>query len=175
MQMYPLPHIGNSCISIHLHCCSFYGAPLWYFKSDGIEAICVAWCKALRTKYKVHPATHCDVITALSGHVPLLSNLKVRFDKFFKKYREHKNKIVKAAATAALVNPMSCAGSNYREVMNACYDKKIIYNEWNSKCDEMKDCVNVSKEMIDIRDGFKQCYILSSDDIGFIIEDICIN
>ncbi len=39
----------------------------------------------------------------------------------------------------------------------------------------MKDCVNVLKEMIDIRDGFKQCYILSSDHIDFIIEDICIN
>ncbi len=70
---------------------------------------------------------------------------------------------------------MSCAGRNYREVLNACYDKKIIYNEWNSKCDEIKDCVNVLKEMIDIREGFKQCYILFSDDIDFIIEDICIN
>ncbi len=39
----------------------------------------------------------------------------------------------------------------------------------------MLDCVNVLKVMIDIRDGFKQCYILSSDDIDFIIEDICIN
>ncbi len=29
----------------------------------------------------------------------------------------------------------------------------------------MKDCVNVLKEMIDIRDVFKQSYILSSDDI----------
>ncbi len=23
------------------YCYSFYGAPLWYFKSDGVEAICV--------------------------------------------------------------------------------------------------------------------------------------
>ncbi len=52
---------------------------------------------------------------------------------------------------------------------------KRLYNEWNSKCDKMKDCVNVLKEMIDIRDGFKQCYILSSNNINFIIEDICIN
>ncbi len=107
--------------------------------------------------------------------VPLLSNLKARFGKFFKKCREHKNKIDKAGATAALVNPMSCAGRNYREVFNACYDKTIIYNEWNSKCDEMKDCVNVLKDMIYVRDGFKQCYMLSSDDIDFVIEDICIN
>ncbi len=38
---------------------------------------------------------------------------------------EHKNKIVKAAGTTTLVNLMSCAGRNYREVLNACYDKKI--------------------------------------------------
>ncbi len=76
---------------------------------------------------------------------------------------------------SALVNHISYASRNYREVLNACYDKTIIYNEWNSKCDEMKDCVNILKEMIDIRDGFKQCYILSNDDRDFIIEDICIN
>ncbi len=63
------------------YCCSFYGAPLWYLKSDGVEAICVAWRKALRTIYKVHPATHCDIITSLSGQVRLLSYLKARFGK----------------------------------------------------------------------------------------------
>ncbi len=98
---------------------------MWCLKSDGVEAVCVAWRKDLRTIYKVHPATHCDIITALSGQVPLLSNLKVRFGKFFKKCREHKNKIVKAVATAAFVNPMSCAGRNFREVLNACYDKTL--------------------------------------------------
>ncbi len=54
------------------------------------------------------------------------------------KSRDHKNKIVKAAVTVALINPMSCAGRTFREVLNACYDKMIIYNEWNLKCDEMK-------------------------------------
>ncbi len=117
----------------------------------------------------MHPATYCDIITALSEQVPLLSNLKVRFGKFFKKCIEHKNR------NAALVNPMSCAGRNFSEVLNACYDKTIIYNKWNFTCDEMKHCVNILKEMIDIRDGFKKCYILSSDNINFIIEDICIS
>ncbi len=104
--------------------------------------------------------------------MPLLSILKVRFGKFVKRCREHKEKIVKAAATAALVNPMSHAGRNFREVLNACYDKNIIYYDWNSKYNEIKDCVNILKEMIDIRDGF--IHILSSNDIDFIIKDICI-
>ncbi len=164
-------------------------------QSDGVEAICVAWSKALRTICKVHPATHCDIITALSGQVPLLSNLKVRFGQFFKKCREHKHKIVNPMScagrncksyvmcrlrkcfeemidikdgfkqcyivkAAALVNPVSCAGRNFREVLNSCYDKKIIYNEWNSKCDEIKDCVNILKEMIDMKDRFKQLYFI---------------
>ncbi len=77
--------------------------------------------------YKVHPATHCDIITALSRQVPLLSNLKVRLGNFLKMCRDHKNKSVKAAASAALVNPMSCADRNFKEVLNACYDKTIIY------------------------------------------------
>ena len=67
------------------------------------------------------------------------------------------------------------AGRHVRDILNACYDKNIIYNEWHLKCDEMKDCVSVLKEMIDIRDGHKQFYILCSDDVDFIIEDICIN
>ncbi len=25
------------------YCCSFYEAPLWYLKSDGVEVTCVAW------------------------------------------------------------------------------------------------------------------------------------
>ncbi len=83
----------------------------------------------------MHPATHCDIISDLSGHV---SNVKVRFRKYFKKCREHKNKIVKAAATATLVNIMSCAARDFRKALNACYDKHIIYIEWNSNCDEMK-------------------------------------
>ncbi len=73
----------------------------------------------------MHPATHCDIITVLSGQLLLLSNLKARFGNFFKKCRKHKNKIVKAAATAALVNLMSCEGSNYREVFNAYYDLRL--------------------------------------------------
>ncbi len=36
------------------------------------------------------------------------------------------------------------------------------------------DCVNVLKDIIDIRYGFKWCYIWSCDDIDFTIEDICV-
>ncbi len=115
------------------YCCSFYGAPLWYFKSDGVEAACVAWQRPANYIYKVHPATHSDIITALSGQMPLLSNLKVCLCKFFTKCRDHNNKIVQAAVIVTLVNPMACTGRYFRKVLNTCYDNTIMYNEWNSK------------------------------------------
>ncbi len=54
----------------------------------------------------MHRATHCDIITALAGHMPLLSNLKVRLCKFVKMCREHKYEIVKAVASVWLENVM---------------------------------------------------------------------
>ncbi len=48
--------------------------------------------------------------------------------------------------------------------------KKIAENEWNVKCDEMKDFVSILKDIIDIRDRFKQCSILSSDNIEYMID-----
>ncbi len=68
------------------HCCSFYWAPLWYLKSDGIDDICVAWWKALWTIYDI---------------------------------------IVKAAATPALVNPMSCAGRNLEKYWMHTMTKRL--------------------------------------------------
>ncbi len=55
-------------------------------------------------------------------------HLKARYGKFFKKCREHKTKIVKASSSTALVNPMSCAGRNYREVLNAMTKRLYIMN-----------------------------------------------
>ncbi len=57
--------------------------------------------------------------------MPLLSNLKARIGKFFKRCREHKNNIVKDAAAVAIVNPMSRADRNYREVLMHTMTKRL--------------------------------------------------
>ncbi len=77
-----------SCASISAelfrqYCCSYYGSPLWPLQSDGVESLCVAWIKALRIIWRVHPQTHSYVIAALSGQKPLILNLRARFVKIF--------------------------------------------------------------------------------------------
>ncbi len=49
----------------------------------------------------------------------------------------------------------------------------IIYNEWNLKYEEMKDCVSILKVIIDTRDGFKQCSMLSINEIYVTVKDTC--
>ncbi len=91
--------------------CSYYGSPLWPLQIDGVESLCVAWRKAQRIIWRVHPQTHCDVIAALSGQKPLILSLRARFVNFFNKCLEHDNNVVKFVAFICKSNPMSCAGT----------------------------------------------------------------
>ncbi len=54
-----------------------------------------------------------------------------------------------------------------------CY---MIMNNWcNSISGELRRNVSILHDMIDIRDGVKECDSLCIDDVLFIIDDICIN
>ncbi len=77
-------------------------------------------------------------------------------------------------------NPMSVCGRNWREFV--CVSGVVtesvneVYKEWYGSVDitEM-DTVSVLNDMIDIRDGWGSCSILSTEDVNFIINDICTN
>ncbi len=101
------------------YCCNYQGSPLWPWQSDEVESLCVAWRKALRIICRVHPQTHCDVIAALSGQKPLILSLRARFVNIVKKCLENDNNVVKFVAFIYKFNPLSCAGNNYRMLLNA--------------------------------------------------------
>ncbi len=46
---------------------------------------------------------------------------------------------------------------------------------WKMKYTELIDNVYVLNEMIDVRDGFKECVVFSMEKVEAIIEDICLN
>ncbi len=61
----------------------------------------------------------------------------------------------------------------YVDDLNVCYN--MIMNNWyNSISGELRINVSDLCDMIDIRDGVKECDSLSLD-VLFIIDDICIN
>ncbi len=45
---------------------------------------------------------------------------------------------------------------------------------WNERCCKLNDSINVIKEMIDVRDEFKECQCFSRELEGFI-EMLCID
>ena len=157
------------------YCCSFYGAPLWALQGNGVNSLCTAWRKALRTLWRVHPMTHCDVISAMAGQ-PLLVQLKTRFIHFLNTCIKSDNCIVNTIVNVCKTNPMSCAGNNYRFLLN---NQNILEvdntNEWANRYAELNDSVNVIKEMIDVRDGYKTCEGFDEIMVKSIIDDICIN
>ncbi len=86
------------------------------------------------------------------------------------------NGVVKTFAFICNSNPMSCAGNNYKLLLN---DKNEfgVFNmiEWKMKYTELIENVYVLKEMIDVRIGFKECVGFSMEEVEAIIEDICPN
>ena len=60
----------------------------------GVQSLCVDWRKSLRSLFRVHPMTHCDVIAALSDQFPIKVSLERRFIRFIKKCLSSSNSIV---------------------------------------------------------------------------------
>ena len=157
------------------YCCSYYGAPLWLLNSNEVEAVCVAWRKALRNVWKLHPQSHCNIVSALAG-IPLKVSLKLRFLKFFNNCTKSKNAVAKSIAAMCISNPTSCAGRNYRYLLdnNGVLKVTELY-DWQNMLHDMTDSLNVLREMIDVRDGFKNCMYFNIEEVNYVIEDICVN
>ena len=60
----------------------FYGVPLWNICSNTSQKLCDGWWKCLRTIWRVHRMTHCDVITLVSHCKPMEICIQHRFCKY---------------------------------------------------------------------------------------------
>ncbi len=94
---------------------------------------------------------------------------------FFNKRLENDKNVVKSVAFICNSNPMSCAGNNYRMMLN---EKNQLTIEgllvWNERWCKLNDSINVIKEMIDVRDEFKECQGFSREEVERFIEMLCI-
>jgi hypothetical protein len=127
----------------------------------------------------LNPMTHCNIITCLSNIKSLEAQLSYRFICFIKKCLVHGNSVVRNVALLALSNPMSCAGNNYRQVVNkyenVLNNPSCVYNEFYCMCEDNIDDIAVLRDMIDVRDGFKTCELFTTDEVIDIINDICLD
>ncbi len=66
---------------------------------------------------------------------------------------------------------MSSAGNNSKLLLDNQNDLGVL----DMKYTELIDNVYVLKEMIDVRDGFKECVGFSMEEVEAIVEHICLN
>ncbi len=126
--------------------------------------------------WRIHPQTHCDVIAALSCQKPLILSLRARFVKYFNTCLENDNNVVKSVAFISKSNPMSCAGNNYRMLSNAKNEFTIeALSVWNERCCKWNDSINFIKEMVHVRDEFKECQKFNREEVVGFIEMLCID
>ncbi len=68
------------------------------------------------------------------------------------------NDVVKTIAFICISNRMSCAGNNQKLLLNDQNKFGMLdMIEWKMKYTELINNVYVLKEMINVRDGFKEC------------------
>ena len=77
----------------------------------------------------------------------------------------------------AICNLMSTAGKDYRSLLdvNGQYNNSQLIHDCNLTSDRLKKLTSVLSELIDIRDGYKECDGLACDDINAFILDLCTN
>ncbi len=120
--------------------------------------------------------SHCEIIAVLSGQKPLILSLRARFVKQFNKCLKNDNNVVKSIAFISKSNPMSCAGNNYKMLLNAKNELTIEgLSVWNERCCKLNDSINVIKGMVDLRDEFKECQVFSREEVEGFIEMLCID
>ena len=159
------------CKLFKQYCCSYYGSPLWDLSSKGVDSLCIAWRKALRSLWKVHPMTHNDIIAVMSDTLPLKLQLLKRFCKFYEKCTVHDNPVIPLLVKVASNNPFSPIGKNIRMLCKF----KEMYTEWLLNKDIVFDNVRVIKELIEVRESQKQVSYFDLNEIDFIIENLCVS
>ena len=170
-------HIYSSlqCRLFKQYCCSFYGSPIWSVISKGFNDICIAWKKALRKIWRISNRTHCDLVASLSDSVPLEQKLVQIFLRFKSKAFLHGCKLLKSTIQVACLNPYS---TNCNNVMEA---ERILagYNN-DGTCAAAVDihvrCKSQTlRDLIDIRDGVKDCDLFDNDELQHITDSVCVS
>lgn len=166
------------CKLFKQYCCSFYGSNLWLLNSNKCKDVCVSWRKALRNIWNVPYMTHKRVVANLSDCLPLEYGLEKRFVKFANSLLNHKTNVVQSVAKQSLSNPQSVFNRNYRYVCHkygANVNVHDVIKSWKNSISHIETADIIAlKDVIDVRDGYKQCF-LSSDEILLTIETICTN
>ena len=85
------------------------------------------------------------------------------------------NCILKLISHFAFSNPMSAAGKNYRSLIDddgECSNSSSVMR-WTISSKAIENTVSTRRELIDIRDGYKECIEFSLQELNVFLLDLC--
>ena len=97
------------------YCCHFYGSPLWKLDLRSIEYLITTWRKCCRKILKVSPRTRSKYLPLLSDMPHPLTQLHVRFLKFYLSCINSGNSVVRYTS-ALSIESSSNVGFNIRSI-----------------------------------------------------------
>ena len=141
-----------------------------------MDAVCIAWRKAVRRVWRVPGLTHCNILPHLTGVMPPELCFEKRAISFTHKLLMTKNKTVNMITGKGIYGTHSFLGANVRH-LSAKYNMncKIIDQNWKVLCQNKGDltrkCEQI-KELCFMRDTHNTG-ILSRKEVISIIDLLC--
>ena len=85
------------------------------------------------------------------------------------------NCILKLISDLAISNPMSATCKNYRSLIDddGEYSNSSRVMKWTISSKAIENTVSTIREVIDVRDGFKECIGFSSQELNVFMLDLC--
>ena len=118
---------------------------------------------------------HCDLITAASNQILLILSLKIYKIKFISACLSTSNFVVNIITEITICNPMSCSWDNYRELLNGQgpINLEPCLLSWKYNLTNLRNDMYTLNELINIRDGIKECNCFTKVEIFRFILNIC--
>ena len=162
------------CKLFKQNCCYYYGAPLWLLNSNCVEKINVSWRKAVRCIFRIPNRTHNFMLHHLTGTAPFIQCLEKRFIKFINSIiLKPTGDVTKYIMENTLNNPMSIFRQNFVKLQKMYKLSVTQVNDLPEKSDEVDTLSSVLIELIEVRDGIKQCDVFSREHLIEFITTLC--
>ena len=169
-----------------IYASSFYGSSLWNLTSKDAERLYAAWNVSMRNIFRLDRRTHRYLIQPVSNCLHLKATLLGRLVQFYNgllksnkftirflaRLQEHDKRTVLGQTLDYLVRECGLKEGEIRKLTVSLVKKKIIY----AKVPEyMTWRANLTKELVDIRDGRMEVSGFERTEIDEMLTYCCIN
>ena len=161
----------------------FSGSPLWNLFSPGAERIVGSYNRSIKCMMKLPLATHRFMLEPLSGEKPAMIILADRFLTFMDKIDKTDKEAIKMLKREAMKDVRSTTGANYRGIMLMSGETTIkkVNRDSLKKVEVYKvkeeDLwkVKIAADLIDLREGIAELEGFNKEEMGVLLDSICVS